>query len=353
MATRPIHIREDLDRTARRMRMNGEDLYEKLAERILTKGSRFIPDLFRMIANEEEARIMLATPGTAEELAEKVGLSLEEMQGKLDLLYHKGLVFKADKPQGTLYRMCRDITQFHDASILWDGVTREYLDLWKRQTEEELPDYINMVSVILPKPLTRVVPVNQPVEARSSILAFDDVEQIVRDAGRLAVANCTCRLVDGKCGKPLEVCLQLGKAADYTIDRGSGREVSVDEAMDIIRLSEEAGLVHVTMNKAYGSHIICNCCSDCCVAFGLPIDATSIVDPSRFLAVVDEDKCSGCGDCVERCFFAAITLDERDGEEVSSIAAEKCMGCGLCQVTCPEDAISMQAVREESFIPNY
>jgi len=333
--------------------MNQEDLYEKLAERILTKGSSFIPDLFRMIADEDEARIMLATPGTAEELAEKLDGSVEEMQAKLDLLYSKGLVFKSEKPQGTLYRMCRDVTQFHDATILWEGATREYLDLWGRQTREELPDYINMVSMILPKPLTRVVPVNQPVEARQSILAFEDVEQMIRDAGRLAVANCTCRMVDGKCGKPLEVCLQLGKAADYAIDRGSGREVNIDEAMEIIRMSEEAGLIHVAMNKAYGSHIICNCCEDCCVAFGLPIEATKIVDPSRFRAEVDEDACSGCGECVDRCFFDAITLLERDGEEVSCISAEKCMGCGLCQVTCPEDAISMVVVREEDFVPNF
>ena len=80
--------------------MNQEDLYEKLAERILTKGSAFIPELFRMIADEEEARILLATPGTAEELAEKLDSSVEDMQAKLDHLYQKGLVFKSEKPQG-------------------------------------------------------------------------------------------------------------------------------------------------------------------------------------------------------------------------------------------------------------
>lgn len=333
--------------------MNEEDLYEKLSERILTKGSKFIPDLFRMVADEDEARIMLATPGTAEELAERLGYTAEDMEEKLDVLYRKGLMFKSDKPQGTLYRMGRDITQFHDATILWDGVTREYLDLWKRQTREELPDYINMVNMVIPKPFTRVVPVNQPVEARQSILAYEDVEQIVRDAGRLAVAKCTCRMVDGSCGKPLEVCLQLGKGADYAIDRGSGREISVEEAMEIVRMAEEAGLIHVTMNKAYGSHIICNCCEDCCVAFGLSIPATAVVDPSRFLAVVDEETCSGCGDCVDRCFFEAIALEERDGAEVSVITAEKCMGCGLCQVTCPTGAICMKVVRKEEFIPNF
>ena len=332
--------------------MNDEDLYEKLSERIMTKGSRFIPDLFRMIADEEEARILLATPGTADELAEKLGYSVEELEPKLDLLFRKGLVFKSRKPQGTLYRMCRDVTQFHDATILWEGATREYLDAWKRQTQEELPDYINMVSMVIPKPFTRVVPVNQPVEARSGILAYEDVEQILRDAGRIAVVNCTCRLVDGKCGKPLEVCLQLGKAADYTVERGTGREVSFEEAMQIIHAAEEAGLIHVAMNKAQGSHIICNCCEDCCVAFGLPIPATTVVDPSRFLAVVNEEECVGCGTCVDRCFFEAVSLQERDGEEVSTIAAEKCMGCGLCMVTCPQEAITLVVVREEDFIPS-
>ncbi len=332
--------------------MNGENLYEKLSERILTKGSRFVPDLFRMVADEEEARIMLATPGTAEELAARLDCAVGEVEEKLATLYRKGLIFKSDKPQGTLYRMVRDITQFHDATILWEGASREYLDLWKRQTREELPAYINMVSMIAPKPFTRVVPVNQPVEARQSILAFEDVERMLRDAGRLAVARCTCRLVDGACGKPLEVCLQLGRGADYAIDRGSGREVTFEEALDIIHMAEEAGLVHVAMNKAYGSNIICNCCGDCCIAFGLPIPSSAIVDPSRFLAVVDGESCNGCATCVERCLFEAIAMEELGGGEVAMIAAERCMGCGLCQVTCPEEAISMRAVREESFVPD-
>ena len=56
---------------------------------------------------------------------------------------------------------------------------------------------------------------------------------------------------------------------------------------------------------------------------------------------------------MDRCFFEAVSLEERDREQVPAIFAEKCMGCGLCQVACPEDAITMQAVREEAFIPNY
>jgi ferredoxin len=68
--------------------------------------------------------------------------------------------------------------------------------------------------------------------------------------------------------------------------------------------------------------------------------------------VVYEEKCAGCGTCEETCYFGAVELVERDGEEVSTIDAEKCMGCGLCQVACPEEAISLKEVREPDFIPS-
>jgi len=331
--------------------MNDEDLYQQLATRVLMPQSKLVPELFRIIADEDEARTLLATPGTAEELAQKLGVAADEMEKRLAVLFRKGLVFKSQRPEGTIYRMCREIAQFHDASILWPEAPPEYHQLWKRFMVEEWPEYARMVSQLLPKPFSRVITVQQPVEARSRILAFDDVEAIIRSAGRLAVTKCTCRLIDGKCGKPVEVCLQVGKAADYALERGSGREVDVEEALRIIREAEEAGLVHVTMNRAKDFHFICNCCDDCCMSFTLIAKGINLCDPSRFQAQVDADKCTGCGNCVERCFFGALTLGGEEGSQVSSVDPEKCMGCGLCMVTCPEEAISLLAVREEDFIP--
>jgi Fe-S-cluster-containing hydrogenase component 2 len=165
----------------------------------------------------------------------------------------------------------------------------------------------------------------------------------------VAVTRCTCRLVEGNCDKPLEVCLQVGKAAAYTIDRGSGREITKEEAMDILRLSEEAGLVHVTMNKAGESHFICNCCEDCCMSFTLLIsDGFNLCDPSRYRPEVDAELCNGCEDCLPRCYFDALAM--QDG--IAVIDAEKCMGCGLCTVVCPAEAMSMAEVRDVDFIPS-
>ncbi len=329
-----------------------DDLYVQLTDKIFLTGSVIIPQLFRMIADEDEARLMLAMPGTPEQLAERTGRDEQEVRESLDLLFWKGLVFKSRKPEGTIYRMGRDLVQFHDATLTWPDAPVEYLDLWQRYMDEEWPAYAATITKLIPKPFTRVIPVNQPLDVKSRILARDDVEALLDKAGRFAVTNCTCRTIAHKCDKPIEVCLQIGKGADYTIERGSGRELTKEEAMEVLRQSEEAGLVHVVMNRSEDTHFICNCCDDCCQSFTLLIsDGLNICDPSRFAAVVDVEKCNGCGSCLERCYFGALCLAETEDGEVLVIDTDKCMGCGLCRVVCPEDAIALLEVREADFIP--
>ena len=53
-------------------------------------------------------------------------------------------------------------------------------------------------------------------------------------------------------------------------------------------------------------------------------------------ATVDEEKCTGCGICVDACPQEAITVDD-----IAKIDADKCVDCGVCVEECPNDAISM------------
>lgn len=330
--------------------MENEGLYRQLAEKIMMGNSELIPLLFSRIASREEAELMLALPATPAGAAEKFGMGEGEARAKLDTLYRKGLAFKKAIPEGTLYRMCRDIMQFHDASILWPEAPREYLDLWQRFMDEEWPAFAEAVDKILPRPITRVVPVSESMDARQQILAYEDVRLMIDEADAIAVTNCTCRLTAQKCDRPVEICLQIGKAGEYTIDRGSGREISKDEALSLLRKAEEAGLVHVTMNRSADTHFICNCCNDCCMAFAIMVEKRlNMVDPSRYGARVDAELCVGCGDCLERCYFGALSLDEE--AEVAVVDADACMGCGLCQVVCGDGAIVLEAARDTEFIP--
>jgi len=58
-------------------------------------------------------------------------------------------------------------------------------------------------------------------------------------------------------------------------------------------------------------------------------------------AVVDEDKCAGCGVCVDICPQGAIKMDG-----VAKIDTDKCTGCGICVRRCPRSAISLIEVNE-------
>lgn len=60
---------------------------------------------------------------------------------------------------------------------------------------------------------------------------------------------------------------------------------------------------------------------------------------------VKQEKCIGCGICVERCPVEAITF--QNGRK-ANINKEKCIGCGECVAFCPVKAIPINWVTTES-----
>lgn len=55
---------------------------------------------------------------------------------------------------------------------------------------------------------------------------------------------------------------------------------------------------------------------------------------------IDDDRCSGCGVCIEVCPHKVITLKDRKAI-VKTLDA--CMECGACRMNCPTGAIDVQA----------
>ncbi len=326
-------------------------VYEELAARVGLPQSKIVPRLFEMLADETDSKLLLTMPGQTSDLASRMGLETGEVQKRVDEQFHRGLVFPSLKTEPPTYRMCRDMVQFHDATILWEEAPREFLDLWQEFMETEWPEVAKTISKMMPKPFTRVIPVDISVEAKQAVLDFESVREVVTNAKRLAVTKCTCRLTAHKCDRPLEACIQVNNAAAYAVSRGTGREIDTQEALDILKNAEEEGLIHVTMNRHQVDHFICNCCPCCCQTMPILIKGgVRVIDPSRFSADIDSELCTGCGTCHERCYFGAISWEDGEGS-VSLIDAEKCMGCGLCEVTCPDDAIDLIEKREESFVP--
>lgn len=53
--------------------------------------------------------------------------------------------------------------------------------------------------------------------------------------------------------------------------------------------------------------------------------------------MVQADRCTGCGECVEVCPNKAVAI--RDG--VAVIDKEECTGCGVCVDECPKEAMTL------------
>ncbi|MCR4419194.1 MAG: 4Fe-4S binding protein [Clostridia bacterium] len=60
---------------------------------------------------------------------------------------------------------------------------------------------------------------------------------------------------------------------------------------------------------------------------------------SGVTAVIDADRCEGCGLCRQVCRFGAVT-----GGNPPAIEEYSCEGCGFCARICPVEAISLQPV---------
>lgn len=331
--------------------MSHNDVYRELSKKVGTEHSRIVPEIWKIVCTPEEAALLNVLPATIEELTQRLGKTSEEISSMLRLLFHKGLVFEASREGKTTYRLPRHIIQFHDASTLWAEAPPELLDLWRHYMEEEYSQIPALLTAMKATPFFRVVPIMEKIETRSQVLAYEDAARIVEKAASLAVTKCPCRTIMRKCDKPLDVCLQINRGADYAIKRGTGRRIDSNEAKTILRRAEEAGLVHLTENKAGLGTVICNCCNCCCI--GLPYakhaETSGLIVPSRYQAVVEGSICTGCGICVDDCPMDAITLNTSNEAEVN---ADSCIGCGVCTRVCPAGAVLLRVVRQEDFIPS-
>ena len=128
-------------------------------------------------------------------------------------------------------------------------------------------------------------------------------------------------------------------AADYYIDNGLGREITREEAEQVLLKAEESGLVHCSSNHNGQKIFICNCCGCFCKALAAitKYENPGLITKSNFYAAVDTETCDGCEACPDRCQVEAIHM----ADDIAVITLEKCIGCGLCVSTCPTESIRM------------
>jgi ferredoxin/DNA-binding MarR family transcriptional regulator len=333
-----------------------DELYDQLADifNLIGYGSRRSPELealLKALFREEEARLAVnlspIIPEHPGKLAGRLGLDAGQVARMLDEMADKGLIYSSTRNGEKWYKLIQLVPGIFELQFMKGEVTeraKELARLFDAYFHAYMPQ--EGAKSRLPEEaihMARVIPIEQTLTPAMTVFPFEVASKYIEANSPITVSICYCRhekrLLDKGCKYPDEVCLQLGPFAEFVKERGFGREIDKAQALDILKKSAEAGLIHTSSNTKERIDFICNCCTCCCgilqgvYRFGDPIRSVS----SNFEAAVDVDSCVGCGECVDRCQMDAITLvDDR-----AEIQLERCIGCGVCVYHCPADVITL------------
>jgi Na+-translocating ferredoxin:NAD+ oxidoreductase subunit B len=305
--------------------------------------------ILKRLFTEEEARltVKLSTlPEELERIADRLDLKADDLGRQLDAMAEKGLIFRFRRQGLPFYRAAPFMIGLYEYSV--KKIDQELAALFKEYYEAAYVKELGNHDI----PGFKVIPMEKTIETEMVLLPYQKLEESVRAARKIAVADCVCRketvLLGEGCHHPMETCLSFGVAAEHYIDSGLGREITADEAIKILEEADKSGLIHAGANSVHLSNI-CNCCPCCCAALKAITKWGSYRQRhfnAIFEAVVDEAECTACEACLDRCPVGAIEVADK-----ALVDREKCLGCGLCAGTCPTESIHLllREDRQEPF----
>ncbi len=103
------------------------------------------------------------------------------------------------------------------------------------------------------------------------LLTTDEAEEIVNISEGLSVGPCACRAVFSNCDNPINSEIMLGLSRNVFVEEKPSdyREITKQEAKDILKQCHQKGLIHTIIKCRQDFYAICNCCSCCCVPLRL------------------------------------------------------------------------------------
>ena len=341
------------------------DIYRRLADHVaaleMNPPREGLEEVLKEVFNPLEAEIALALPNnliplqpvTVDEILKRVSISREELINVLERLAARGLLFSGRSGDGQIgYALLQRGFGFAQTPF-WKG---EKTPTAKKMAELLGNTFFKNTAIeqtygaTSTKPF-QFIPMHSVLKPDiQAVYSCTMLEKVVEKAKTIAVGHCPCRMraqLQGRgCNHLLEVCLKFDEMADFLVEREIARPVTKEEALEIIRKSEQDGLVHFVDNALGDVKHNCNCCGCCCWALG-PIRRRQIprdvVMATYFIRETDESECSGCGSCAEVCPVNAITVIDN----VATIDGAWCVGCGICVSACPNMAAYLKPKSEQ------
>lgn len=167
--------------------------------------------------------------------------------------------------------------------------------------------------------MMRVIPIETAISGESRRASYEEISKYLNEHTLFSVSDCACRTVREAMGEGCghlkeDMCIQMGHAAEYYIRTGRGREITREEAFEIIKRAEENGLMHSipNMDGSGKTHAICNCCGCSCLSLRhAEMYLNTDMVRSNYVSQIDKEKCVACGECVIHCPVNALQLGQK------------------------------------------
>ncbi len=337
------------------------DLYLRLAAHLesLIMGYPYteeLIDLLKEMFSPTEAQVALAIPNDLpplavagiEDISARTDLPPSTVAAALESMAGRNILYTAPTAEGS-----------RGYALLQVGYGLPQTFFWKGKQDDTAKKMAKLVLNYFKVPITQKIyggvrtksfkysPANMSIKIpMQGVMPNEQIGSIVDAATKIAVAHCPCRMsakILGRtdCPHSLEVCVKYDEMAEFVIDKGLAREISKDEAHQIMKDSEEEGLVHMVDNTLGQIKHTCNCCGHYCWNVGIirrrkiPRDQLMAV---YFIRETQLDECIGCGACAEICPVDAVEMIE----EKPRVDHNWCIGCGVCAIQCPTGVISIR-----------
>jgi len=329
--------------------MATKDVYRELAEMVNRDdphvvGVPLTPAFFKVLRRQfipEEAKLALqvgVTGGKLDELAAKTGMDEAKLKKMLHTMADKGTMWIDPGKEDPVYRVLGSCAPGLVETGLFGGIRFPYDVELGKALHQAIYEWgrDNLCTLGFPFAPVWAHPWALPDDARPE----EDIAEFLKGQDYFSVSFCPCRLSHwladpgNHCKHMLETCLHTGDCARWCVEHGQGREITLDEALELLRKANADGLVHTINIDGF----ICNCCTDCCPLFtGFYQLKTKTMIPSPFVPKIDEDTCNACGDCADVCPMGAMKVDQ-----IATVDGDTCIGCGVCVTACDSGSIRLK-----------